>query len=49
MSDEPTVACPECDGKGWVRLPVSDHWSSGAINDCPLCDGRVKKPPTKLK
>ena len=35
---EPTV-CPECDGQGWVRLPVTDHWSSGAIDDCVLCDG----------
>ena len=39
MTDKPTVACPDCAGQGWVRLPVTDHWSSGAIDDCPLCDG----------
>ena len=39
MSDEPTVACPDCAGHGWVRLPTADHWSSGVIDDCVLCDG----------
>ena len=39
MRDEPTVACPDCDGRGWVRLPTADHWASGAIDDCVLCDG----------
>ena len=33
------VPCVACKGRGWIRLPVSSHWSSGAIDDCMECMG----------
>jgi len=38
------TSCPDCEGRGWVRLPISDHWASGARDDCPRCDGTGQDP-----